>query len=597
MYESRDRTDTVLLVMASGRDRDLLSDRLETGGGYEVLTPTESATLPAYDACLIDGDSLEQYEDALRQRKRDADAYLPHLLLDGADTEPPQPSASEDPIDDPLIDDVLSRPVDEGTLVRRIENLLATRRASVALADRELQYRQLVELTPQAVLLVDDGRIVYANAAAVELFDAASTELRGEHVTRFVDEAGETALTALLDAVPPAGEGASEFIDVRFETVDGRHIDGEAAGIRVSYRDTEVVQLLVRDQTDARRREDRLQLFGRAVEAANHGITVADVRADDEPLIFANAGFTRITGYPLGEVLGRNCRFLQGENTDQSTVDRLRAAIDAGEPASEDLLNYRRDGTPFWNRLDLVPIHDDDGELSYYLGLQRDITEQIQNEQRLAVLDRILRHNVRNKTNVIRGYAETIAQGEADPVTAAERIVDAADELYTISEQVREFDTVVRNTEESIDVVQLDAVVGEGVAALREEFPGADVQFRASGSVAVHANPTLRAALQNLLYQLGDADQPAAEITLVGEGTDVRLEVRDRGGAIPPEELELVSARSETPLEHLQGLELWLLRWAVEQSGGEFTLGDADGDPLIRMRFPAADREPPLRDS
>ncbi|WP_053948116.1 PAS domain-containing protein [Halolamina sediminis] len=590
MNEPRDRIDHVLLVMAAGRDRDRIRDRLDHGFGYEVTTATGSAALPAYDICLIGESCLEHCEDALRRRKGESDAYLPHVLLAGeSGGEPPRTQVSEAAVDGSPVDEVIALPVEAGALVRRVENLLATRRASVALTERETQYRQLVELTAEAVLLVDEGEIAYANAAAVDLFDAARTELHGSRVTRFVSESEETALTALLDAVPAPGEGASEFVDVGLQTVDGRRIEGSVAGIRVSYRGSAVVQLLVRDRTEARRREDQLRLFGRAVEAAAHGITVADVRADDEPLIYANAGFTRITGYPLGEVLGRNCRFLQGENTDQSAVDRLRAAIDAGEPASEEILNYRRDGTPFWNRLELVPIRDDDGELTHYLGLQRDITEQIRNEQRLAVLDRILRHNVRNKTNVIRGYAETIVEGNADPGAAAERIVDAADELYTISEQVREFDAVVRNTEEAIDAVQLDAVVGEGVAALREEFPAADVQFRASGAVPVNAHPTLRAAIQNLLYQLGDSERPAAEIALVREGDDVRLDVYDRGDAIPREELELVSDRSETPLEHLQGLELWLLRWAVEQSGGEFTLGDADGDPLLRMRFPAAD--------
>lgn len=597
VQQSRNRTDHVLLVMAPGRDRDRIRDRLDSGGDYQLTMATDAATLPEYDICLIGEGCLERCEDALRRRKEESDAYLPHVLLAGENGgEPPQTPASEAAVDRSLIDEVVSLPIGAGTLVRRVENLLATRRASVVLTERETQYRQLVELTPEAVLLVDEAEIVYANAAAVELFDAAGTELHGSRVTRFVSEGEDTALTALLDAVPAPGEGASEFVDVGFETADGRRIDGSVAGIRVSYRGSEVVQLLVRDRTEARQREEQLRLFGRAVEAAAHGITVVDMRANDEPMIYANPGFTRITGYPMGEVLGRNCRFLQGENTDESTIDRLRAAIDAGEPASEEILNYRRDGTPFWNRLELVPIHDD-GELTHYLGLQRDITEQVRNEQRLTVLDRILRHNVRNKTNVIRGYAETIAEGEADPVAAAERIADAADELYTISEQVREFDAVVRNTEEPIDTVQLDAIVGQGVAALREEFPTADVQFRASGAVAVNAHPTLRAAIQNLLYQLGDSEQPTAEITLVREGESVRLDVYDRGDAIPREELELVSDRSETPLEHLQGLELWLLRWAVEQSGGEFTLSDDDGDPLLRMRFPAADNDPPLRDS
>ncbi|WP_435115955.1 PAS domain-containing protein [Halolamina sp. C58] len=592
MELSSGRTEHVLLAMAPGRDRELVEEWLDEVGSYDVWLGDEGIP-EEYDVCLLDGAGFDRFRERLRERKASSDGFLPHLLL-GADSDPDEVDTA-DGVGDALIDDVLERPLRRTGLARRIENLLATRRASLELAHREAQYRELVELSPEAVLVVDGGDIVYANTAAAELLDDAATELYGEDVTQFVDEADETALTALLEATPPAGDGASEFVDLTFRGTRGRRIDASVAAIRISYEGSDVVQLLVQDRTEANRREDRLRLFGRAVEAAAHGITIVDVRADDQPLIYANAGFTRITGYPLGEVLGRNCRFLQGENTDESTVDTIRAAIDAGEPESVEILNYRKDGTPFWNRLDIVPIRDEAGELTHYLGLQRDITDRVRNEQRLAVLDRILRHNVRNKTNVIRGYADAIVDDGVDPVAAAERIVAAAEELHTISEQVREFDTVVRKSEQMGDAIELDAVVGEGVASLREEFPTADVQFRASGSVAIQAHPTLRAAVQDLLYQLSDTERPVAEIAVVREGEDVRLDVRDRGGAIPREDLELVSTRSETPLDHLQGLELWLLRWAVEQSDGEFTVADTDGDPLLRMRFPAADRA--LRDS
>lgn len=590
MSGSSGDAEHVLLAMAPGRDRRLVEEWLAAAKAYRVSTLSESGGSAEYDICLLDSVGLNRFGDRLRSRRSGSESYLPHLLL-VTESEHREVERSIGVDEEFLIDDTLELPLSKRSLGRRIESLLATRRTSVELADREEQYRELVEFTPEAVLLVEDGVIAYANAAAVDLFGAAATELCGEPATRFVDDAA--TLSALLESVPPAGGGASEFVDLTFRSVGGRRIDASVAGIRATYEDVDVVQLLVQDRTESRRREERLRLFGRAVEASANGVTIVDVNAEDQPLIYANVGFTRMTGYPLGEMLGRNCRFLQGENTDQSTVDRIRTAIENGEPASEDILNYRKDGTPFWNRLDIVPIHDETGELTHYLGLQRDITEQVRNEQRLAVLDRILRHNVRNKTNVIRGYAEAILDGATDPTLAAERIVDAADELYTISEQVREFDSVVRNTEESSDVVELDTLVDEGVTALREEFPAADVQFRTSGAVSVRAHPTLRAALQDLIYQLGATDQPIAEITLVRE-EDVRLDVRDRGDAIPRDDLDLVSTRSETPLEHLQGLELWLLRWAVEQSGGEFAVRDADGDPLIRMRFPATDS---LRDS
>jgi PAS domain S-box-containing protein len=128
----------------------------------------------------------------------------------------------------------------------------------------------------------------------------------------------------------------------------------------------------------------------RAMDEAPVGITVADARAEDMPLVYINEAFERLTGYDRTATLGRNCRFLQGPETATEPVDRIRAAIDAGESASEVLVNYRRDGSMFWNRLDLAPVYDGE-ELAYYVGFQTDVTERKRAEfaarQRAAALE------------------------------------------------------------------------------------------------------------------------------------------------------------------------------------------------------------------
>lgn len=104
------------------------------------------------------------------------------------------------------------------------------------------------------------------------------------------------------------------------------------------------------------------------------GVTIADLRRPDNPLIYVNDHFERLTGYPETEILGRNCRFLQGRDTESAPVETMREAIDAGEPAVVTLQNYRRDGTPFWNRVELIPVREADGTLTHFLGFQRDVT-------------------------------------------------------------------------------------------------------------------------------------------------------------------------------------------------------------------------------
>ncbi|MFC7204787.1 bacterio-opsin activator domain-containing protein [Haloferax namakaokahaiae] len=119
----------------------------------------------------------------------------------------------------------------------------------------------------------------------------------------------------------------------------------------------------------------------RAMDAAPVGISLADASLPDQPLVYINDFFESMTGYGPREALGRNCRYLQGPETDPAAVSKLREAVNAELPASVELLNYRRDGESFWNRIDLAPIRDETGEVTHYVGFQTDITERVRAEE------------------------------------------------------------------------------------------------------------------------------------------------------------------------------------------------------------------------
>jgi two-component system CheB/CheR fusion protein len=103
---------------------------------------------------------------------------------------------------------------------------------------------------------------------------------------------------------------------------------------------------------------------------------IADARLPDHPLIYVNAAFETITGYSRSDVLGRNCRFLQGGATDRETVAEIRAALDAGDECTRVVLNFRKDGSPFWNELRISPVHDNAGVLTHFIGIQH-VTERL----------------------------------------------------------------------------------------------------------------------------------------------------------------------------------------------------------------------------
>ena len=138
---------------------------------------------------------------------------------------------------------------------------------------------------------------------------------------------------------------------------------------------------------------EQLRFLESIAESANDAIIVTGMRPLDEPgpkVIYANAAFTRLTGYTLPDILGRSPRVLQGPETDREKLDEIRAALEKGASVRTELLNYRKDGSEFWVELDIVPVDSGEGP-DYWLSVQRDVTERVQNEKERQESERRLR--------------------------------------------------------------------------------------------------------------------------------------------------------------------------------------------------------------
>ncbi|CAM3909732.1 PAS domain-containing protein [Pseudomonas sp. P66] len=123
------------------------------------------------------------------------------------------------------------------------------------------------------------------------------------------------------------------------------------------------------------------------VESSNDGIVVAEQEGDDSILIYTNPAFERLTGYATDDILYQDCRFLQGQDHNQPGIAAIREAIREGRPCCQVLRNYRKDGSLFWNELSITPVHNDADELTYYIGIQRDVTAQVFAEERVRELE------------------------------------------------------------------------------------------------------------------------------------------------------------------------------------------------------------------
>ncbi len=130
--------------------------------------------------------------------------------------------------------------------------------------------------------------------------------------------------------------------------------------------------------------EADLRLRDRAIESSVNAICITDNRASDNPIVYVNPAFERITGYPSAEALGRNARFLQGTDIAQPELITIRAAIHDGRPCHVVLRNYRKDGSMYWNELNIAPVRDEAGAVTHYIGVHSDITGAKQHQDELA---------------------------------------------------------------------------------------------------------------------------------------------------------------------------------------------------------------------
>ncbi|MFW5917822.1 MAG: PAS domain-containing protein [Halorubrum sp.] len=341
-----------------------------------------------------------------------------------------------------------------------------------------------------------------------------------------------------------------------------------------------------------------LRLKERAMDEAPIGITLAESGEDGDPLIYVNDGFETLTGYAT-EMFGRDCRFLQGEETNPETRAALREAIDDERPISVDILNYRANGQSFWNRLTVAPIRDEAEDDTHYVGFQTDITDRKIRERRLEVMGRVLSHNLRNKMNLIAGYTELLRQdlSEYDLDDASQKalsvIDETADDLMGIADSVRKIDHTLSesSTESEID---LRARLPELVGRMADRYPEAtfDLSIRddAADGDALEVTVTglvtaIEEGIENAVKHNDDPNPTVAIRVECPEPDWIAVEIEDGGPGIPNHETHVLE-HGETSLTHADRLGIWLMYWVVNKAGGRFSVATDETGTTVRLAVP-----------
>jgi two-component system, cell cycle sensor histidine kinase and response regulator CckA len=270
-----------------------------------------------------------------------------------------------------------------------------------------------------AIFILDPkGNITTWNAGAARIYGYSAKEAIGQHLSCFftpVDVASGVPQRELDNAVM----SQSSFEEAWRVRKDGSRFWAHGTITAIFHPAGHLTGFLkiVRDLTESQRKAEVLQLRDRAMQAVSQGILITDATQADNPIVYANNGFEHLTGYRTSEVLGRNCRLLQGSATDPDARKQIRDAIAAGKQCDVEILNYRKNGSTFWNAIHISPVKDDDGVVQQFIGVQIDVTQrrtleaQLRQSQKLEAIGQLaggIAHDFNNLLTIISGYSEIL---------------------------------------------------------------------------------------------------------------------------------------------------------------------------------------------
>ncbi|MGC8501110.1 MAG: PAS domain-containing sensor histidine kinase [Leptospirillia bacterium] len=458
------------------------------------------------------------------------------------------------------------------------------------------------------------GKITYVNDNFCEVSGYSREELLGKdhrilksgaHGPAFYKGMWQT----LSDGDPWHGQirnrkkdGGFYWVEATISPMFGH--DGEKTGyVSVRTEITSTMELL---------ESQRLQ--ARVIEMAGDAIVIADARRPDIPLIHVNPAFEKMSGYSLGEILGRNCRFMNRDDRDQPGIEAIRTAVREGSEVRTVIRNYKKDGSLFYNEIHLFPVVDERGTLSHFVAIEQDVTKRILLEGSLIKAkeeaDRanraksdfltLITHELRTPLNAILGYAQllgmhgqtTLSLEDSDHVAqilkAGWHLLELIDQLLDLG-RIESGNILITPTE-----VDLRELAGESFLMAGELYEKKRISFRnlvPEGLASRADRDRLRQVLINLLSNAAKYSDPEREVTAAGALRDestVLLSVSDQGWGMTPEQKDhLFESFNRLGAEEKgvsgTGVGLVIVKQLVERMGGTISVESQPGRGSVFM--------------
>jgi PAS domain S-box-containing protein len=349
--------------------------------------------------------------------------------------------------------------------------------------------------------------------------------------------------------------------------------------------DLELAELLMRHVEDAL---ERIEFEGRlrgerdrfAALFENVPDPVVQTRHTDDGAVVdaVNPAFEGAFGYARDDIVGAKINefIVPADRMDDArAIDRRGRE---GQVVEQEVKRRTTDGLRDF-QLTAVPVEPDaDEPLTFFV--YADITQRKERQKRVEILNRVLRHDLRNGMNIIKGSAEMLQDAVSDTTAVgyADQVIERADDLLGLAEKTRAVERTLDRDSEATGPVSVTESVETSAARIRQEYPSARIELDVTADVAVRADDMLRTAIYHVMENAVEHnDTPEPQVTVradyAGDCEDMlRLEVADDGPGIPAAERELIGEEREiTQLRHASGLGLWLVNWVVGQSGGSIT--------------------------
>jgi len=334
--------------------------------------------------------------------------------------------------------------------------------------------------------------------------------------------------------------------------------------------------------------------FAAAIRGTRMAMVITDPRQTDNPIVFANQAFQTLTGYSRDEIIGRNCRFLQGPETEKATTAAIRTSIEAGVDIQVDILNYRKDGSTFWNALFLSPVRGEDGAIQFFFASQLDVTDRVDSKRkvedevqiRTAALESALAaktlllhevdHRVKNNLTMIGSLLRLQARSLEDPALSRtlDSMLERVDALATVHRRLYQSDDISRFDVGALAetlVADVIASTGRTNIAIASDIEPIEVPSSHASAVGLIINELLTNAVKHAY-----ADGRGGVLSLSAKARDGRASIiiEDDGPGMPT-----------SPVVK-KGLGLTLIQRLSRQVSGKTDWSPLSSGTRVTVEFP-----------